>query len=282
MTEHKSFIKKDNQLFFNEVNFEEYELENGKVYDLKYNHRAGSTEFYINGDLNMPKKLYETSRDKVFKKRVMKYFESPNVKNLGILLSGEKGTGKTVMAKSLALKSGLPIIVVDSDYPTSRLTDFFKKIKVPTCVIFDEIEKNFNTTNMLGFLDGVEEMPKKLVLMTCNDDDDIDENLINRCSRVRYYRKYTLEDNLEFLPMLVDDFEIKNKEEVITFCKEHITFMSMDNLCSFLTEVKLWEDDEDISLEDIIKYMNISSEFTDIPARTGNVSSDDSHDDDPW
>lgn len=236
----------------------DYNLIPGKVYDLAWNDMRDEVIFKENGELNLPKKVYQSEADIIFKKRVLTYYNTTSNQNTGIMLAGTKGTGKTVMAKVLAKESGLPIIIVDPKFPERRLVTFFKQFNTPVCVLFDEIEKNFRTDWMLDFLDGVEKTAKKLVLMTCNELNKVSEYIQDRCSRLRYLRKYTTEDNLVFLPMLVDDFNIKNKEEVIKFCTEKIQLLSMDNICSFLTEVKLLEDDN-VTLDDIINIMNIST-----------------------
>lgn len=51
------------------------------------------------------------------------------------MLSGIKGTGKTVMAKVIAEKSNLPIFVVDEDFPTHMINDFFRRFSTPVVVI---------------------------------------------------------------------------------------------------------------------------------------------------
>lgn len=61
------------------------------------------------------------------------------------MLAGTKGTGKTVLAKVIAKESGLPIIIVDGNYPAQYLSKFFKGFKTPVCIIFDEIEKKWRT-----------------------------------------------------------------------------------------------------------------------------------------
>lgn len=192
------------------------------------------------------------------------------------MLAGTKGTGKTVMAKILAKESSLPIIVVNPDYPESKLIKFFKSFTTPVCVLFDEVEKNFKTEYMLDFLDGVEKTAQKLVIMTCNDLSRVSQYMQDRCSRIRYLRRYSPDENAAFLPMLADDFGIKNKEEVVKFCKDNIKLLSMDNIVSFMSEVKMLED-EDISLQEIINIMNISTE--NIPTKVSDtVEYDDEYD----
>lgn len=251
----------------------DYKLINGGVYDLKWDRFEGRAIFTENGKLNLPDKVYELEEDTTFKTRVLNNFNK-NDKSVGIMLAGTKGTGKTMLAKVIAKESNLPIIIVDSQYPANRLVTFFKQFTTPVCIIFDEIEKNFDTSSMLDFLDGVEKTTKKLVLMTCNNLNRVSEYLQDRCSRVRYIRKYTPTDNLAFLPMLIEDKQIKNAKEVEEFIKTKFKLPSIDNINAFLNEIKELED-EDLSLDDIIKYMNINlndSSTPDITPDTDSIS----------
>ena len=102
------------------------------------------------------------------------------------------------MAKILAKESGLPIIVVNPDYPEGKLIKFFKSFTTPVCVLFDEVEKNFKTEYMLDFLDGVEKTAQKLVIMTCNDLSKVSQYMQDRCSRIRYLRRYSPDENAAF------------------------------------------------------------------------------------
>lgn len=81
-----------------------------------------------NGELNLPKKVYSTKTDDIFKKRIITYFNKANTNTTGVMLAGTKGTGKTVMAKILAKESGLPIIVVNPDYPEGKLIKFLSPL----------------------------------------------------------------------------------------------------------------------------------------------------------
>lgn len=234
----------------------DYDLINGKVYDLKYDDWGNESIFTENGELNLPSKIYELAEDTKFKARVLNNFEKHD-KSVGVMLAGTKGTGKTMLAKIIAKESNLPIIIVDSEYPASQLTKFFKQFTTPVCIILDEVEKNFNTQKMLDFLDGVEKTTKKLVLMTCNELDAVSEYLQDRCSRIRYVRKYTPDDNLAFLPMLIENKGIKDGEKVIEFITNKFKLASIDNMNSFLDEIKEYED-TNMTLDEIVKYMNIN------------------------
>ncbi len=213
-----------------------YELINNKVYDLEYDRMQGRSYLKENGDLNMPKKLYELEEDNKFIKRVLNYFNSENSgKTTGILLAGTKGTGKTMLSKRIALESNLPIIIKD----------------------------------LLGFLDGVEATSKKLVLMTCNKTDEIDDNFFDRCSRVRYFKEYEANSNSVFVRYMAEDKGVKNIDEVVNFIVEHMEVKSFDNISAFLDEVVLFED---IPLDKLAKDMNLSLNGV---IRTGTNSSDE-------
>lgn len=237
----------------------DYDLIPSKVYDLNWDRYRETYIFTENGELNLPKKVYELKKDKIFKKRVLTYFENASTQTTGIMLAGTKGTGKTVLAKVLAYESKLPIIVVSSSFPASKLNSFFKEFNEPVCVIFDEVEKNWNTNQMLEFLDGVQSTSKKLVIMTCNELHHVSEYMQDRCSRIRYLRTYTPSDNIELIASIVTDMGIRDAVKVSEFVIKNIKLLSIDNVISFLNEVKLFEDDADLTLEDLIDIMNIST-----------------------
>lgn len=244
---------------------QDYDLIPGKVYDLLFDNYEMYSYLKENGNLNMPKKIYEIEEDTKFMDRVLLFHNSEyNNGNTGVLLAGDKGTGKSMLAKRIALKSNLPIIIVDSSYPLWQITKFFKKIKTETCIIFDEIEKNPRTwpsEDLLTFLDGIQETGKKIVIMTCNKTEGLDENLFDRCSRIRYYRKYKANANEIFIKEMIEDKGLTPNQPLVDFIKR-FTVKSFDNINSFLDEYKLYLEttDTNFMLEDVANIMNISLE----------------------
>lgn len=242
---------------------QDYDLIPGKVYDLLFDNYEAYSYLKENGNLNMPKKIYEIEEDTKFMDRVLLFHNSEyNNGNTGVLLAGDKGTGKSMLAKRIALKSNLPIIIVDSSYPLWQITKFFKKVKTETCIIFDEIEKNPRTwpsEDLLTFLDGIQETGKKIVIMTCNKTEGLDENLFDRCSRIRYYRKYKANANEIFIKEMIEDKGLTSNQPLVDFIKR-FTVKSFDNINSFLDEYKLYLEttDTNFMLEDVANIMNIS------------------------
>lgn len=250
------FVKIDDIIVPKPKGFD-YDLINGKIYDL--------TGFYNpmlkeNGDFNMPEKVYNSEKDTKFRSLVLKRFKTTTAQSTGVLLSGEKGTGKTIQAKLIAKESGLPIINIPSQIERKALISFFKSFTTPVCVIFDEFDKYFETNDLLSLLDGINKTTKMLVLFTCNDLDKISKYLKDRCSRIRYVRNFTSKDNEAFLPEIIAELDLKKHEtELIEFCNNNLKYPTIDNIKAFLTEYKAYlEEDENPSLYDITEYLNIT------------------------
>lgn len=255
------FIKIDNRIIPTPKG-SEYELENGKVYDLLIYTSWGETsnKFTINGELNTPKKIYTTKKDEIFIKRVLHNFNNDSSNTTGVLLTGEKGCGKTMAAKILAERANLPIIVINPRTELDKISDFFKQFDTPVCILFDEVDKEFNTSKLLTFLDGLQKTSKKLVIMTANNEDSISSYLKNRCSRMRYYRHYTMvEDAKEYTELICEDFDIKGEEKtkLVDFIANKIEYPSIDNILSFIKEY-LFTRELDITLEEVLEFMNIN------------------------
>jgi hypothetical protein len=110
--------------------------------------------------------------------------------SLGILLNGLKGTGKTVTAQLIAnwaVDAGLPVLLVSDPIP---LVDVLRAIDQPVVVIFDEFEKthdqNVEQPAILTAIDGMSRSRHKRMFLFTTNTLHINENLVNRPSRIRY------------------------------------------------------------------------------------------------
>lgn len=205
----------------------------------------------------IPSGLYTQDTDK-FIDKVLRTFNTISKNTTGVLLSGLKGSGKTLTAKMLALKSNIPIIIVDERFPAGRLTSFFAKVKQEVCILFDEIDKNqrfWDSKLLLSFLDGLEDNCKKLVVFTCNDVNFANENLIDRCSRIRYYRIFKGLSNDEINSIVDDLLRDKSKKDELILYIDSIATKSYDNIIAAVTEVNNNPND---SVEELLKDLNIA------------------------
>ena len=89
----------------------------------------------------LPKKIYG---DQSIIKRWMTSWKTNSSKNLGILLAGVKGSGKTITAQKFCMDSDLPVIIINEVFQGSDFIDFITSPKLGECIIFlDEFEKMF-------------------------------------------------------------------------------------------------------------------------------------------
>jgi hypothetical protein len=143
--------------------------------------------FEVNG------KLYgDTNRNA---ERILRVFDDREV-STGVLLTGEKGAGKTMLAKRisvLAAAQDIPTIVVNQAWCGEKFNSFVQMIEQPALVIFDEFEKVYSGAgkqeSLLTLLDGVYPS-KKLFLLTCNDKWKLNTNMHNRPGRIYYMLDY--------------------------------------------------------------------------------------------
>ena len=110
-------------------------------------------------------------------------------KNLGVIFNGLKGTGKTIAAKQLCNRLGLPTIVVSK--PVDGLLEFIQALNFEAAVLIDEAEKTFDEESeiLLKMIDGVYNHRRKLYILTTNEL-MLDDNLIGRPGRIRYVKQF--------------------------------------------------------------------------------------------
>lgn len=260
--ENKQFLKVGDRIMFKPTTDGlDYKLEPGKVYTLEVDKWSEEIAFKLAPDLSMPKKIYETDEDKRFVNKVLNYYNKSENGTTGVMLSGLKGSGKTVTAKNIAMQSNLPIILIDKGFRPSFLIKLFNKMTdVEACFLFDEIDKlgeDYDDDYLLKILDGANSSGKKLMLCTCNDADDINEYLIDRCSRIRYWREFD-ELSASMIQSVLED-KLNDKDEVkplTDFIIENFAVISFDNIASFVDEVNEYPT---ASFEELFADMNLSS-----------------------
>ena len=141
-------------------------------------------------------------------------------RNLGVILSGQKGIGKSLFARILshhAIENGYPVLLANTYMP--GIADFISSIEQEVVIIFDEFEKNFSNNSddhagpspqeeMLSLFDGLDN-GKKLFVITCNEVDRLSTYLLNRPGRFHYHFKITFPTEEEIVEYLTDKVKPK-------------------------------------------------------------------------
>lgn len=174
--------------------------------------------------------------------RVVKTWNGTD-RNLGILLNGLKGTGKTVSAKVICNELNLPVILVNSNPEGGGIPDFLNKIEQDVIVFIDEYEKIFGEdSELLTIMDGVlTGTSRKLFLLTTNRT-YINENMLQRPSRIRYFK--TFKDlSPAVIEEIVDDVLVHKQFKAETIAAiSNLEIITIDIVKSIIEEVNLHEE----------------------------------------
>jgi len=243
-------------------------------YTVKFNQQMG---LYLSAlpEFALPSKVYGDSYLRA--ERILNTFLARKNQTTGVLLSGYKGSGKTLLTKMICTMSGLPVIMLPQGIPMGALLGELEKIHTPIVIMIDEMEKKFPSSNnsssgnalsdimdkdvdaqpsLLSFLDGTHS-GHKLVLMTTNSVFGINEFLLGRPGRVFYHYKYESLSEEEIREYCSDFIKDKERlEEIVLGCL-FMGRISYDALQAIVEEILRYN----CTFKDAAAVMNLQSEF---------------------
>lgn len=206
---------------------------------------------------SLPDKVYGIEAS--FIKRVIKtYHETKG--NLGILMNGVKGTGKTLTAKQICNELGMPVLIVKKEI--EELPTFLNSLQEDVVVFFDEYEKIYNEydNDILTIMDGILTNDYRKVFLLTTNNPYVNENMLQRPGRIRYYK--TFDDlSLEAITEVVEDRLVNKdfKEEVIKFIAG-LEIITIDIVQAIVKEVNI-HDDLPEAFKDIFNVRPIENIF---------------------
>ena len=235
------------------------------VYSLGFGEYEG---FYLmkREDFAPQEKIYGKMSGKIPK--IFSAFENKQG-NLGVLLSGERGLGKSMFMRELAneaVKKNIPVICIEDGY--IGLSQFISSVDVPVMWLLDEFEKKFlssededsteerkndSQTQFLSILDGTSNS-HHLFVVTCNRTENISKYFLNRPGRFYYHFlfKYPCEEEIREFMTDHSKRDISNEiNKLISFSK--FGGLNYDSLKSISNELNLG-----FSLEETMEDLNVS------------------------
>lgn len=228
-------------------------------------------------DLSLPNKLYGDLSI------VDKWIKSFNTfdKNLGILLSGLKGSGKTIYAKKFCIDSKRPVILINEPISGEGFNRILSAKELNGSVIFiDEYEKIYNDRDkenlLLSILDGQVDNHLAFVL-TVNESSLVSSNIINRPGRIKYLKSFGSLD-FDTIDQVIQDRldNQKHKDDLVSSLKK-LDFITYDILNTIIDEINIFDEPASIccknlnlSREDV--YVKVSEEIDGISYDTNVIT----------
>ena len=232
-----------------------------QFYNVCFSERAG---FFLEktADITVTEKMYGVHEAKV--QKILGAFGVAE-RNLGVILSGEKGIGKSMSAKLLAergVQAGYPVLLVTSFVP--GISDFLAEIGQEAIIVFDEFDKTFcgkkehegtaldPQTETLTLFDGMTQ-GKKLFVITCNEIRKLNDYLVNRPGRFHYHLRFEFPVDDEVREYMTDKLDAKYHGEI----EKVVAFSHKVNLNYDCLRAIVFELSTGLPFEEAIKDLNI-------------------------
>lgn len=193
--------------------------------------------------------------------RILNTFQDRTA-STGVMLTGEKGSGKTLLAKMLAVsasEAGVPTIVINEPWCGEGFNAFMQMIEQPTVILFDEFEKVYDKDDqekMLTLLDGVYPS-KKLFILTCNDKWRVDSHMRNRPGRIFYSLDFKGLEQDFIMEYCADNLD--NVDHIASVCRVAAMFdqFNFDMLKALVEEMNRYKE----TASEAMRMLNAKPEF---------------------
>lgn len=208
-----------------------------------------------------PKKIYGDTMRNVA--RILTTFADRPAAT-GVMLTGEKGSGKSLLAKMLSItaaRDGVPTIVINRPWRGDEFNTLIQTISQPCIVLFDEFEKVYDREEqeeILTLLDGVYPT-KKLFVITSNDSYRVDQHLRNRPGRIFYLIEYKGLEADFIREYCEENLNAQEYTDTIVKISSIFSAFNFDMLKAMVEDMNRYNE----SPQEVLKVLNVKQEFDD-------------------
>lgn len=194
---------------------------------------------HISEKFDLPFKIYDIER--LFIDRVKKSWAN-TVSNMGILLNGVKGTGKSVTAEILCNEFNLPVIIVP--FKHKNLVSFINDIQQDVIIFIDEYDKIFDRydNSLLSVMDGVLKKDNRCLFLLTSNEQWLERNMLQRPSRIRYVKTFGDLSATAILEIVNDMLIHKELLEPTVKFISYLSIITMDLVKSIIEEVNIHQE----------------------------------------
>lgn len=195
-------------------------------------------------------------------KRILNTFNSRE-NSTGVLLNGEKGSGKTLLAKVISVegaKEGIPTIIINNAFHGDGFNKFVQDIEQSCIFLFDEFEKVYDEDSqeqILTLFDGVFSS-KKLFILTVNDKWKVNQHMRNRPGRIYYLLEFSGIE-ADFIREYCED-NLNNKQHIdkIVVVASLFDKFNFDMLKALVEEMNRYDE----TPQEALKILNAKPEYS--------------------
>lgn len=217
------------------------------IYDIDFAPFTGWSITKTADEFTFNYKIYDLETD--FINHVITAFNNCE-SNLGVLMYGTRGSGKSASAKIICNKINLPIFVIKpiQDMSTSNLIDYISTFNFDCVFLFDEFEKNFSKEDsaILSIMDGVYTSKYRRLFILTTNNLSVNENLLSRPSRIRYLKEFgnlSLDAINNYLDDNLSKENYEHKDEIISYI-DTLEISTIDILKCIVDEIRIFGYDE--------------------------------------
>jgi len=187
-------------------------------------------------------------------------------KNTGILLAGDKGSGKTLLSREVCMYAAkhfdVPTIIVNEGYHGNGFNDFISQIDQKCIIMMDEFEKTYRREGdgdaqekVLTLFDGTISS-NKMYLLTVNDTTKVSQHMTNRPGRIYYRIDFGTLHSSVMKDYVADNLTDKSKVKSVIVELGKFETLNFDMMSSLVEEINRYGG----TVKEAISIMNIHKE----------------------